>query len=241
VRGWVFRIAAAVSLLLCVGTAVLWVRSYRDRDSWTFVRDGPDYRSVGILSDCGILRLEHVHASKRISEREWEQYAGYEMWIASTHERSMPELVQSVRDQGVAGEVGFSYDVGDAKTVATSTTTWGKMQAMWLRPPRHTRPLPRVRHAHSHADTENDLRHRLNVIPSETLCQADCPPSPPNMTPHIPAEAKTWPASRCPATPRPHPAASPPSPPATPARPPAPATPLPPAGPRPPPPTRPLA
>src|SRR4051812_6555711 len=52
-----FTLAAAVSLLLCLATVVLWVRSYREADELVWAKNGRDYHRA--LSSCGVLFWEH--------------------------------------------------------------------------------------------------------------------------------------------------------------------------------------
>lgn len=60
VRGWLFNLAAGVSLVLCVATAVLWVRSYWTSDAVGFTRQVPVPASRIVWSTTGSITYRHL-------------------------------------------------------------------------------------------------------------------------------------------------------------------------------------
>jgi hypothetical protein len=54
---WLFKLAALLSLVLCLAAVVLWLRSYRTADVWSAER----FRCYGIASWRGALEVRMIH------------------------------------------------------------------------------------------------------------------------------------------------------------------------------------
>ena len=118
VRRKLFNLSAAVSLVLCAATLVLWVRSHADADSvWVGhdgVRDGMYWsRDFGVMSVGGVLALISTSARegpidanprlfKRRAARGWRWSAG----LAGPADRYRAEYVPR---RTVLERAGFSY------------------------------------------------------------------------------------------------------------------------------------
>ncbi len=170
-RRRLFTFLSALSLLLCVASVALWVRSYRAADcfGWAY-RDGTGgHVSVGIVSTMGAFSLgsEHVYHSVDLLGFYWNSPSPALPLTYSPGWRTFGLESESDSYSSVNGVMmpdWFAHDPRCNATRRPASRAWPQMASspfrplrlLRLRPPRHPRPLPGVR--------GGSERHRCLVI-----------------------------------------------------------------------------
>lgn len=112
-----FTAASVVSLMLCIGTAVLWVRSYRAADDWQVQK----YWSYDLSSCRGVISVEvasqfefeetFTRGGRRVRD---ERPAAFAQGCETTHSVSDPATWPAASSFGIAiDSPGPSTGVGD--------------------------------------------------------------------------------------------------------------------------------
>jgi len=122
VRRRLFNLAAAVSMVLCVGTLVLWVRSYWIGDQWDFQRDSTRsgqstlFAARANSSRGGIeVSIESGHARRSVPDRSETQHDARPPY---------PLIFQSL-DQTLSERLGLRLSSEPAALVHNAETTDG--------------------------------------------------------------------------------------------------------------------
>jgi hypothetical protein len=198
-----FTALSVLSLLLCVATLALWVRSYWRLDSTTCVLGGPNLLSIHSLrghvelvafsyKDWALpeFSLESQPARHFVLESETNGFLGFYFvrvdtalviavphWFLALLFAILPALhLRATIRSRRRGRAGQCPRCGyDLRATPARCPECGLLTALRLRPPRHARALPRMRIAHRR-DAEDAERISLLTITSELFSALSASP-----------------------------------------------------------------
>ena len=124
---WLFNIFAALSLLLCVATAVMWIRSWVVADQWIF------YDEHGKWAMAGEFHPEATHVCEIISERGRVEYWRALVLTMNTHPRPAGHYVRPPVDRDQEYFTNYSQPFPGIRMQKTGALAyWWILLSYWL-------------------------------------------------------------------------------------------------------------